>query len=346
MKLARPRFPLRLSGALVLLLLAACSRSQSVAPRPAPAAAEKNFAAVEPLPQEPIMPIPLTIVLDARKIALGQKLFHDPILSHDGSVACASCHPLNRGGTDHRPHSIGIGGQAGAVNAPTVFNSGLNFRQFWDGRADSLESQIDGPTQSPAEMGATWDEMLGRLRRDAGYTAAFNAIYPRGVQRENVKDAIAEFERSLLTPNARFDRFLRGDATALTAAEQAGYAKFKNYGCASCHQGVNVGANMFQRMGAMRDYFADRGHLTAADYGRFNVTHNAADKFFFKVPSLRNVALTAPYFHDGTAQTLEEAVTVMAKYQLGRPLPPEDLADIVQFLRTLTGEYEGRIPAP
>lgn len=280
--------------------------------------------------------------LNVRKVALGRKLFHDPALSRDGSVSCASCHQLETGGADRRARSIGVAQQAGRVNAPTVFNSSLNFRQFWDGRADSLENQVDGPVQSGHEMGSSWADVLARLTRDTGYAKEFKALYPAGVQRESVKDAIAEFERSLLTPNSRFDRHLRGDATALTEQERIGYQKFKSYGCISCHQGVNVGANMFQRMGVIRDYFADRGDVTEADYGRFNVTGNEADKFFFKVPSLRNVAVTAPYFHDGSAATLREAVTVMAEYQLGRPLPREDLTDIVAFLRTLTGEYEGR----
>lgn len=280
--------------------------------------------------------------LNVRKVALGRKLFHDPALSRDGSVSCASCHQLETGGADRRARSIGVAQQAGRVNAPTVFNSSLNFRQFWDGRADSLENQVDGPVQSGHEMGSSWADVLARLTRDTGYAKEFKALYPAGVQRESVKDAIAEFERSLLTPNSRFDRHLRGDATALTEQERTGYQKFKSYGCISCHQGVNVGANMFQRMGVIRDYFADRGDVTEADYGRFNVTGNEADKFFFKVPSLRNVAVTAPYFHDGSAATLREAVTVMAEYQLGRPLPREDLTDIVAFLRTLTGEYEGR----
>ncbi len=330
------------------LLLAACTRTEQTEPPsptarpPAPPAAAAIAAAPAAVREEPITPIPLTLALDARKVALGKKLFHDPILSQDKSVSCASCHPLHQGGADRLPHSIGIRGQAGTVNAPTVFNSGLNFRQFWDGRADTLEAQIDGPTQSPSEMGASWDEMLARLRRDPVYAAAFAEVYPAGVQRESVKHAIAEFERSLLTPNSRFDRWLRGDATALTAGERAGYAKFKNYGCISCHQGVNVGANMFQRMGAIRDYFADRGRVTEADFGRFNVTHNEADKFFFKVPSLRNVALNAPYFHDASAKTLEEAIEVMFKYQLGRVASKQDKQDIAQFLHTLSAAPAGQ----
>jgi cytochrome c peroxidase len=201
---------------------------------------------------------------------------------------------------------------------------------------------VDGPVQSVFEMGSTWEQVLGKLRGDPTYAAAFTTLYPEGLGREAVKNAIAEFERSLLTPRSRFDRHLEGDTGALTAEEKAGYLKFKSYGCISCHQGVNIGANLFQRMGVIGDYFADRGNITKADLGRFNVTGQEADRHVFKVPSLRNVAVTAPYFHDGSAATLEEAVAVMAKYQLGRPLPPQDLADIVKFLGTLTGEFEGK----
>lgn len=292
--------------------------------------------------QEPVRPIPLTIKLDSRRLELGARLFKDPLLSKDGSVSCASCHALDKGGVDGRQRSLGIDRAEGQVNAPTVFNSGFNFKQFWDGRAETLEAQVDGPLQSAAEMGSNWPDVIGKLRRDPSYVAAFRDIYPDGVSRKNVTNAIAEFERSLVTPNARFDRFLRGDGSALNENEKAGYRNFKAYGCISCHQGVNVGGNMFQRMGVMGDYFADRGGITGADFGRFNVTGDVADKFTFKVPSLRNVARTAPYFHDGSAQTLEQAVGVMAKYQLGRPLPPQDLKQMVEFLGTLTGEYEGK----
>lgn len=162
------------------------------------------------------------------------------------------------------------------------------------------------------------------------------------MQRENVKDAIAEFERSLSTPNSRFDRWLRGDDNAITAEELEGYRKFKSYGCVSCHQGVNIGGNMFETLGAVREYFAERGNVSKADLGRFNVTGKEEDRHVFKVPSLRNVALTSPYFHDGSAKTLDEAVRVMARYQLGRPLPDADAALLVKFLQTLTGEYNGR----
>jgi cytochrome c peroxidase len=292
--------------------------------------------------REPIRPIPQTMTVNLAKVALGKKLFHDPVLSANRTVACANCHALDKGGADQRVFSLGINNAPGSINAPTVFNSAFNFKQFWDGRADSLEDQVDGPTQNPVEMGANWPELLARLQQVPEYAAAFKEVYPDGVQHKNVKNAIAEFERSLITPNSRFDRFLRGDDQALTEEEKDGYRKFKSYGCITCHQGVNVGGNMFQPLGLLGDYFGDRGNVTKTDLGRFNVTGQEEDKFTFKVPSLRNVALTAPYFHDGSAKTLEEAVTKMVKYQLGRELSPNDHEHIIKFLKSLTGEYNGK----
>ena len=291
---------------------------------------------------EPIKPISTALQLNAAKVTLGDKLFHEARLSSDNTISCASCHALDKGGTDRRARSIGIKEAEGAINSPTVFNSGFNFKQFWDGRAENLEAQVDGPLKAVAEMDSKWEDVLQKLRADAGYLAAFKQVYPDGVQRDNVKNAIAEFERSLVTPNARFDRWLRGDEKAITAEELQGYRKFKNYGCTSCHQGVNVGGNMFETLGAVREYFVERGNITKADLGRFNVTGREEDRHVFKVPSLRNVALTPPYFHDGSARTLDDAVKVMARHQLGRPLPEADAALIVKFLQTLTGEYNGR----
>jgi cytochrome c peroxidase len=294
------------------------------------------------LRREPIRPIPLNVAVNGQKAALGRQLFHDPALSSDRKVSCASCHDLSLGGTDQRKYSTGIEGRSGSINAPTVFNSAANFRQFWDGRAATLEEQIDGPIHSRVEMGSAWKQIVPTLLAVPEYMAAFQAIYSDGIQPANIKDALAEFERTLITPNSRFDKFLRGDETALTAPEKEGYRKFKSYGCVSCHQGVNVGGNMFATLGAMDDYFLDRGSVTKADYGRFNVTGKEDDRFVFKVPSLRNVALTAPYLHDGSARTLDRAVAIMGRYQLGRHIPREDLELIVKFLETLTGEHEGK----
>jgi cytochrome c peroxidase len=291
---------------------------------------------------EPIRPLPMVVSVDARKVALGRRLFGDARLSKDGTVSCASCHSLDMGGTDRLPVSKGVGGAAGVRNAPTVLNAGLNFKQFWDGRADSLEQQVDGPLTNPAEMGVTWEQALATLAADDVYKASFASTYADGLTKENVRDAIASYERSLVTPNSRFDRWLRGEKNALTADESRGYTLFKETGCTSCHQGVNVGGTMFQTLGRMADYFAEHGGKETADVGRYAVTGRAEDRYRFKVPTLRNVALTPPYLHDGSVPTLDAAVRLMAKYQLGVELPTKDVEDIVRFLNTLTGTYENR----
>ena len=289
---------------------------------------------------EPILPVPDFIVAEHRKVELGERLFNDVRLSRNDTISCASCHDLGNGGDDGQRRSSGVGGAESAINAPTVFNSGLNFVQFWDGRAASLEDQIDGPIHHPDEMGSNWPAILRKLSGDPDYVRTFAKIYPEGLSEHAAKDAIATFERTLVTPGARFDRFLRGEAAAITPAEREGYALFKSLGCISCHQGRNVGGNMFQTFGVMGDYFADRGSPTPADDGRFNVTGDARDRYVFKVPSLRNVALTPPYFHDGSAATLGQAVAVMAWYQLGRRLKEREVGLIVAFLKTLTGRYQ------
>jgi cytochrome c peroxidase len=285
-----------------------------------------------------VQPIPDRIQFDARKVELGRSLFHDKRLSADDTIACSDCHVLAAGGDDGLAKSRGIGGAEGEINAPTVFNSGFNFVQFWDGRAISLEEQIDGPVNNPVEMGSNWNEVLGKLSRDVRSQTMFKDTYSDGISVKNIKDAIATFERSLTTPGSRFDRYLQGDVGAMNDLEVRGFELFRDYGCIACHQGVNLGGNMYQQMGLMGDYFGDRGKVTKSDLGRYNVTENAADRHYFKVPGLRNVALTAPYFHDGSAGTLDQAVRVMARYQLGRKISDEDTDAIVMFLRALTGE--------
>jgi cytochrome c peroxidase len=290
---------------------------------------------------EPIQPIPLSLKQDRGRARLGARLFSDPSLSGNGRVSCASCHNLSLAGADGRQHSPGLNGKLTAVNTPTVLNAALNFRQFWDGRADSLEMQVDHVIRNPDEMGGNWQDVLRKIAADASYKAAFSASYQDGVTQANVQNAIASFERTLITPNSRFDRYLRGEQDAINAAEKAGYAKFKQYGCIACHQGVNVGGNMFQKFGVMGNYFEGRGKLSPADLGRFNVTGQDGDRHVFKVPSLRNVANTAPYFHDGSVATLREAVDIMFRFQLGRVASTGDKDSIILFLNTLTGE-----PAP
>jgi cytochrome c peroxidase len=219
----------------------------------------------------PIEPIPSITGLDLQKVALGKDLYLDPRLSKDNKVSCASCHALDKGGTDRRVRSVGINGKVGNVNAPTILNSSLHFKQFWDGRAESLEAQIEGPIHNDIEMGSNWPEIIEKLKQSSEYTAQFKKLYGDGITSDNIKNALATFERSLNTPNSRFDRYLNGDKTALTADELKGYKLFQDNGCVSCHQGVLLGGNLYQKFGVFGDYFKDRGNITEADYGRFNV---------------------------------------------------------------------------
>lgn len=330
---------------LVIVLIVAWGLQWFVPRSPLPRAHDVGSFGPPPPDQrvhEPILPIRPATGLDPRKVALGRRLFHDKRLSGDNSIACVTCHDLSRGGTDHLVVSKGVRGVEGDVNTITVFNSSLNFRYLWDGRARTLEQLMDIVVTSPKMLASRWPDVLDKLEDVPAYVAAFDRIYPGGVSKSSIIDTLVAFDRSLVTPGSRFDRYLLGDRSAITPAERHGYELFKSYGCISCHQGRNVGGNMFQVFGVMEDYFADRGNVTKADLGRFNVTGNEADRYKFRVPSLRNVAVTAPYFHDGTAATLDAAVDDMAKYQLGRPMPAADQRDIVRFLKTLTGKYRGR----
>jgi len=288
----------------------------------------------------PVLPLPEHIKVDPRKVQLGEAMFHDTRLSANNTVSCATCHDLAHGGVDGLARPVGIDGAEGVINTPTVFNSAYNFTQFWDGRAKTLEEQAAGPIHNPVEMGSNWEEVVKKLNRDMRVRKQFQFLYKDGVTSANIVDAIAMFERTLVTIDAPFDQYLRGDKDAISQHAARGYALFQSYGCASCHQGVNVGGNMYQTMGTMGDYFGDRGDVKPSDLGRYKVTRRESDRFVFKVPSLRVVAYTAPYFHDGSAKTLEDAVRSMAKYQLGRDIPDSDLHDIVEFLKSLAGEYK------
>ncbi len=287
-----------------------------------------------------LQPLPESVDEDPAKVALGDALFHDVRLSTDNTVSCASCHDLEKGGTDQLQFSVGVDGAVGPINSPTVFNSGFQFMQFWDGRAATLEEQADGPVNDPLEMASNWEEITEKLLEDEEFTEAFLAVYPDGYKKENFVDAIATFERTLITP-APFDDFLKGDTTALTEEEQKGYQLFHDLSCATCHTGVILGGKSFELMGLRDDYFGDRGNLTETDYGRYNVTGDEYDRFRFKTPTLRNIALTFPYMHDGTVETLEEAVDVMMTYQVGQSISAEETDAIVAFLHSLTGTYLG-----
>jgi cytochrome c peroxidase len=283
----------------------------------------------------PVSPIPQSLPVEARKVALGKRLFHDVRLSGNETLSCASCHDLAHAGVDGLPVSIGIHGRTSRRNAPTVYNAVFNFRQFWDGRAANLEEQALSPITDPNEMGATWPQVLARLNREAGLVAEFKALYPDGIQPANIADAIAEFERTLITPNAPFDRFIKGDVNALSAEAKQGWALFRRLGCISCHQGINLGGNMFQKFGVIEDP-AVHSDGEAEDPGLFRVTGRKEDLHVFKVPSLRNVALTAPYFDGGEAKTLSEAVRIMARAQIGTDLSAEEARLLCVFLESLT----------
>ena len=297
-------------------------------------------AAAEPL-DEPLKPLPEAPVQDARRVQLGQQLFNESRMSGNNTLSCASCHNLSKGGADDRQFSIGFDGQAVAVNTPTVFNASLNFIQFWNGRVDTLEDQVKEVVVSHVEMGNTWQNVVATLGNDTTYAADFKKAYSDGVTAENVQNALASYEKTLLTPNSRFDQYLNGNTDILTLDEKYGYQRFKSYGCIACHQGINIGGNMFQKFGVMGDYFKARGNPTESDLGRYLTTGAEEDRNVFRVPGLRNVDLTAPYFHDGSAKSLEDAVDVMFRYQLGRVPTAEDKRLIILFLKTLTGEFNG-----
>jgi cytochrome c peroxidase len=283
---------------------------------------------------EPIQPIQPAKQINLGMVELGKKLYFDPRLSKSGFISCNSCHNLSMGGTDNIPTSIGDHWQQGPINAPTVLNSSLNVAQFWDGRAADLKAQAGGPIANPGEMGFTHTLAVGVLESIPAYVREFKTVFGKDkIDIDQVTDAIAEFEKTLVTPNSRFDQYLLGKQDALTADEMAGYKLFKDSGCVACHNGPAVGGNSFQKMGIVEPY-----KTKASADGRVSVTGKDADRFNFKVPTLRNVEMTYPYFHDGAANTLPEAVDTMGRIQLGKKFTKDENAKIVAFLKTLTGD--------
>lgn len=328
---------LRLLLPVCCLLLSACEPSPSGQRVSSPAADATSLITSD----DPITPIPTDLPFDADKVALGRALFADRRLSRDDSISCAHCHPLERYGMDGLARSVGIDGREGKMNAPTVFNSRFNFRQFWDGRATSLEEQVDGPLTHPNEMGSNWPEVLAKLNADTGLVTMAKQAFGKTLDADVVRSALAEFQRTLITPDAPFDRYLRGEEQAISDQAREGWRLFRDLGCISCHQGVNIGGNMYSRLGQFDSYFTHR-EPEQADFGRYNITGEEDDRFRFKVPSLRNVARTAPYFHDGGVATLPEAVERIARSQLGVQLSPAERVLIVEFLESLTAP----LPAP
>lgn len=290
---------------------------------------------------EPIAPITGTGPSDQAKIALGESLFNDVRLSHDDVIACSGCHRLDLSGDDGRARSTAADGGQLDFNAPTVFSAALNFRLNWRGNFRTVEQQNEAVLLDDRLMNTSWEELLPKLRSDPDYSRRFVTLYGAAPGRTDVLDALAIFQRSLITPNARFDRYLKGERDTITADEEHGYQLFKAYGCIACHQGANVGGNLFQQFGIFRNPFAGQKNVTQADLGRFAITGVESDRHVFRVPSLRNVAVTAPYFHDGRTASLADAVKIMARSQLGRELDQRDADLIVKFLATLTGEYRG-----
>lgn len=268
------------------------------------------------------------------KIRLGRKLYNEQKMSINGTQSCNSCHRLdeNRAGVDNEPTSPGAGGKRGGRNSPTTLNAGLHIAQFWDGRAPDLAAQAKGPVMNPIEMGMPNEAAVLEQLKKAGYEELFKKVFPDAAQPltyENYAEAVAAFERTLITRD-RFDDFLRDDEKALTEPEKKGLAVFMKVGCADCHQGVLLGGDRYEKMGEANAY------ANKEDLGRFDVTKKDEDKFVFKVPSLRNIALTAPYFHDGKAANLGDAVSQMADLQRGDQLSDGQVADIVAFLGALS----------
>ena len=300
--------------------------------------------------QHALQPIPDSLATDIRKVTLGRKMYNEARVSLDGTLSCATCHVIDKGGADSRGTrtSEGIYGQFGGINAPTVLNAAFNVEQFWNGRAHTLADQAAGPPVNPVEMGdQTWEQICERLKEDASLLAEFQSIYPEGITQATVTDAIAEYEKTLITPNDRLDQMLKGDENALTEEEKKGLAAFMDNSCAVCHVGKTLGGQSFETLGIYEDYYAAREQSNPDivynddDKGLAGFTGDTADLHRFKVPGLRNISKTSPYFHDGTQATIEDAVRAMFRFELGvKEAPESDVASISAFLRTLDGEIK------
>lgn len=284
-----------------------------------------------------IVPVPPPELKDTPKYLLGKKLFEDPLFSSNHSLSCNSCHSLQKAGTDGLPRYIGMNKVEGALNTPTVFNARLNFKQFWDGRAKNLSAVIDDHITDKTVFSNSWEAIIEEINKNDDYVSTFKTEYlvPH-ISDQTVKDALTVYLNNLMTPHSAFDRYLDGDETALSEDAKKGYALFIQYGCETCHQGPSMGGNLFQKLGIYKDYYAGRTTVPA-DLGMYNITKNESDKYIFKVPSLRNITLTAPYLHDGSIKTLEEIIEIMGIYQVGQPIPKFEIDYIIKFLESLNG---------
>lgn len=306
----------------------------------------------KPLPK--VAPAPQDNPTTPAKVELGKQLYHDPRLSKDGSVSCATCHNVMASGGDGMATSTGVFGQKGGRNSPTVWNSGFMSVQFWDGRANTLEDQAKGPLTNPVEMGMpSHDAVVARVKQIPGYVTQFEKVFRKdGVTIDTIAKAIAAYERTLVTPNSPYDQYVKGKKNALSASAKRGLARVQEVGCLACHGGMNfagpalpVGTGFYQKVPAIPGSIYDKKYDLLSDKGRAQVTGKSEDEHLFRVPTWRNVAITAPYFHNGKVKTLPEAVRVMGKTQLNQDLSDADVADIVAFLESLTGEQpEQKMP--
>jgi len=324
------------AAALSMLIVTGCGK-QSASSQTIDAARLRMF---KPLPE--VLPVKAGGP-EAERVALGRMLYYDTRLSKSQTISCNNCHKLDAYGVDNLPTSVGFKQQHGDRNSPTVYNAAAHFVQFWDGRAKDVEEQAKGPMMNPVEMAMASDKQVAAvLKSMPEYVDAFKKSFPDQkdpVTLDNAGNAIGTFERKLLTP-ARWDKFLKGDAAALTAQEKAGFNVFYETGCETCHAGALLGANLYQKLGNVKPY------PDTTDPGRFKVTKEDGDTMIFKVPSLRNVAKTAPYFHNGKVATLEDAIAQMADYQLGKKLTTEEIASIATYLQSLTGEIPAEYIKP
>ncbi|MCH2532885.1 MAG: cytochrome-c peroxidase [Bdellovibrionales bacterium] len=305
-----------------------------------------SLSAQEALPEK--APVPKDNPMTKEKVELGKQLYFDPRLSTDGTISCNSCHNVMAGGDDQRPLSAGVGGKLGGRSAPTVWNSAFLSVQFWDGRAKSLEEQAKGPLTNPVEMAMENHKVvISRIKQIPGYVEQFKNVFKtKNFNIDHVAKAIATYERTLITPNSKFDKYIKGNKKIFNAQEKRGFNTFKEVGCNSCHNGVNFagpnlpeGTGFYMKFPTFADAKIEKQYNFQKDKGRFEVTKQDSDKYMFRVPTLRNIAVTAPYFHNGAVKTLDEAVRVMAKLQLNKELTKKQIEDIVVFLNTLTGEF-------
>jgi cytochrome c peroxidase len=294
------------------------------------------------LREPPVSPIPARIEHDPEKASLGEALFHDARLARDGRMSCAYCHHFDKDGADGLALSPRNDGSPGQYNTPTLFNAALNPLQTWTGRHATLEGQTAGAAFNPKHFGREWPELKEVIESLSTYALRFKALYPQGLTQDSFVDALSEYQRTLLTPDSPFDRWLRGASDAISLEAEQGWHLFRRYGCTSCHQGVNLGGNLLASLGLFATVQTLQNRFPReADQGRITVTGRGQDQWVYRVPPLRNVAVTGPWFHDGSVTTLKEAVELMGRYQLGHELDARDTARLVSFLESLTGIWRG-----